>query len=107
MSFLSNLNNSFQRNQNIKAKLRSLAWQSQDRSLGYSPEATLDGSVSGPVHEPRAREDVRATRKFCSSAPYPLPQLFCLIPCLLFIFVVPWVKGQTTGREKPQQALAC
>ena len=78
MPFLSKLNNSFQRNQNIKAKLRSLAWQSQDHSLGYSPEATLEGSVSGPVHGPRAKGRCQGHKEILLLCPIPSP------PALLF-----------------------
>lgn len=55
MSFLSKGNMTFQRNENIKAKLKHhLAWWSPDRSLQHSPKQ-LQKVVSCPADGPRAK----------------------------------------------------
>lgn len=96
MSPLSQLNISFHRNQNIRAKLKSPAQQIQTVPQP-SPEATLEGTVSGPANGPRAKDRRQGHKETL---------VFSVVLGLLVISVVSWVKGQTTGREKPQPTLA-
>lgn len=96
MSPSSQLNISFHRNQNIRAKLKSPAHQIQTVPQP-SPEATLEGTVSGPANGPRAKGRRQGHKETLVSS---------VVLGLLVISVVSWVKGQTTGREKPQPTLA-
>lgn len=73
MSFLSKLNISFQRNRNIKANLKSLAWQSPDCSLEHRPKATLEGPVSSPVDGPRAKGRCQGHKEILLLCPIPSP----------------------------------
>lgn len=64
--------------------------------------ANLEGSVNSQQDELRAKGGCQGHDEALPSAlpisPQPLPPQLCL----LFIFLAGWVKGQTTGRGKPQ-----
>lgn len=64
--------------------------------------AGLEGSVSCQQDELRAKGGCRGTVRAASCSAGPLPKPLPLPLGLVFIFLAGWVKGQTTGREKPQ-----